>query len=192
MVAHGPKAAVVMATGFVPLTVAAAVIMARLHLRLKVQRRKLLVSDMLMVAALLFGLPPTGFFVIFKRLGALDPGVTTTLQNYHGNPEDIPEIFKLFWVGSVFFCTTLYLCKAALLAAYLQIFPDFMRKRRIFLWATVAYVALAYVATLLMTFCMCTPIETNCFHSPVAYRAHFEPQKVTENRDLLHVPPGPH
>lgn len=67
----------------------------------------------------------------------------------------------MFWVANIPLSTTLYLSKAALLSMYLQIFPEFMRKRRIFLWAVIAYVAMSYVTTILLIFCICIPFETN-------------------------------
>ncbi|KAH6962115.1 hypothetical protein BKA56DRAFT_637067 [Ilyonectria sp. MPI-CAGE-AT-0026] len=143
MVRHGPTPAVVMATGFTPLVIAAGVIVARLNLRLRIQKRKLLVSDIIMVLTLLVGLTSIWFLIRFNTLGALDPNVTTTMESFRGDPENIPKIFKTFWLANIPLCTTLYLSKAALLSMYLQIFPEFMRKRRIFLWAVITYVAMA-------------------------------------------------
>ncbi|KAH8684032.1 hypothetical protein BGZ61DRAFT_534715 [Ilyonectria robusta] len=161
MVRHGPTPAVVMATGFTPLVIAAGVIVARLNLRLRIQKRKLLVSDIIMVLTLLVGLTSIWFLIRFNTLGALDPNVTTTMESFRGDPENIPKIFKTFWLANIPLCTTLYLSKAALLSMYLQIFPEFMRKRRIFLWAVITYVAMAYVTTILLIFCICIPFETN-------------------------------
>ncbi|KPM40326.1 hypothetical protein AK830_g6216 [Neonectria ditissima] len=82
------------------------------------------------------------------------------MEGFQGDPDDIPTIFKLFWFANIPFWSTFYLSKATLLSMYLQIFPDFMRKRRIFLWATIIYVACAYVASVVLLFFICFPIST--------------------------------
>ncbi|KAH7121819.1 hypothetical protein B0J13DRAFT_158687 [Dactylonectria estremocensis] len=161
MAQNGPKPATILGVSFGLLGVAAGLIAARLYLRLRIQKRKLLVSDLLMVATILMGIPPTVILIFLNRLGALEPAVTTTLQNFGGNPKDLPAIIKLFWIGAIPFLTTLYLSKATLLSMYLQIFPEFMRKRRIFLWATIVYNVMAYGVALGLIFGLCTPIEEN-------------------------------
>ncbi|KAH7121488.1 hypothetical protein EDB81DRAFT_766303 [Dactylonectria macrodidyma] len=161
VVQHGPKPATILGVSFGLLGISAGLIAARLYLRLRIQKRKLLVSDLLMVATLLMGIPPTVILISLNRLGALDPAVTTTLQNFRGNPANLPQIIKLFWIGAIPFLTTLSLCKATLLSMYLQIFPKFMRKRRIFLWAVIGYTSMAYVVAMGLIFGLCTPIEEN-------------------------------
>ncbi|KAH7187213.1 hypothetical protein DER44DRAFT_179500 [Fusarium oxysporum] len=158
---HGPKPETILGVSFGLLGVATGLIAARLYLRLRIQKRRLLGSDLLMVATLLMGIPPTILLIYLNRLGALEPAVTTTLQNFRGNPENIPQIIKLFWIGAIPFMTTLYLCKATILSMYLQIFPTFMRKRRIFLWAVIAYNAIAYTIAIGLIFVLCTPIDEN-------------------------------
>ncbi|KAK7421854.1 hypothetical protein QQZ08_009731 [Neonectria magnoliae] len=155
-----PGGTEVQLAGWVLIALSAAVIAARIYLRLKIQRRRILMSDLLMCAALASGIVTTSFNVPLKRLGALEPNVKTTMQGFDGNPEDIPTIFKLFWLGNIPFWSTFYFSKATLLSMYLQIFPDFMRKRRIFLWATIIYVACAYVASIVLLFFICFPIST--------------------------------
>lgn len=61
------------------------------------------------------------------------------------------------FISQFAFQTTFYVCKAALLAVYVQIFPPFMKKRRIFLWTTVALVAISYLASLLIFVFVCSP-----------------------------------
>ncbi|CCT70724.1 related to integral membrane protein [Fusarium fujikuroi IMI 58289] len=51
--------------------------------------------------------------------------------------------------------------EAALLAVYLQVFPEFMVKRRRFLWATIWFVGASYVITVVILFCICLPISRN-------------------------------
>jgi hypothetical protein len=68
---------------------------------------------------------------------------------------------QLFFAVNFPFYTTFYLCKAALLAVYLQVFPEFMVKRRIFLWATIVFVVIAYIITITLIFTICLPLERN-------------------------------
>ncbi|KAH8688153.1 hypothetical protein BGZ61DRAFT_452838 [Ilyonectria robusta] len=157
----GPRPVVVQATGWTLIAIAAGAIMARLYLRLKIQRRRLLASDMFICGAWVAGVAITSLNVLLQQLGALEPSVKTNMEGFKGDPEDIPKIFKIFWLGNVPLWSAFYLSQAALLSMYLQIFPKFMVKRRIFLWATIAYVVTAYVASILMLFLICIPVEKN-------------------------------
>ncbi|KAH6880690.1 hypothetical protein B0T10DRAFT_540223 [Thelonectria olida] len=143
------------------IVVAAAVVAARVYLRIKIQKRKLLSSDVLMVLAWVSAVATSSFDIKFAQMGALDHKVLTTLQGYDGTSEQVVFLLKMFWASTIPFFTTFYLCKAALLAVYLQVFPKFMVKRRILLWATVGYCAVAYVASMLTLFCVCLPIQRN-------------------------------
>jgi hypothetical protein len=67
----------------------------------------------------------------------------------------------LFWVSYFPFYTAFYLCKAALLAVYYVLFPTFMKKRRMALWAVIIYTAVSYVITMILNLSVCTPITTN-------------------------------
>ncbi|KAF7557617.1 hypothetical protein G7Z17_g567 [Cylindrodendrum hubeiense] len=155
--APGPAAV----SQWILITIAAAVVAARVYLRLKIQKRKILSSDILMCAAWVAAVATASFDIKFAQMGALEPKVKTTLDGYNGSAEEVILILKLFWVSSIPFFTTFYLCKAALLAVFLQVFPKFMRKRRIFLWCIIGYVAVSYIVSLLMVLCICLPIETN-------------------------------
>lgn len=53
--------------------------------------------------------------------------------------------------------SSFYLCKASLLAAYLTLFEEFMKKRRFFLWVTIAYNVVAYVVSLAALLFICEP-----------------------------------
>ncbi|KAM5347297.1 hypothetical protein ACJ41O_010302 [Fusarium nematophilum] len=156
-----PGPAEILASQWILIALATAVIAARLYLRLRIQHRKLLSSDLIMCAAWIFALITASFGPMFASLGALDPEVQTSLQGYKGKVDDLQLVLKLFFACNFPFYTTFYLCKAALLAVYLQVFPDFMVKRRIFLWVTIGFVAMAYVTTIVMVFCMCLPLERN-------------------------------
>ncbi|KAF5684766.1 integral membrane protein [Fusarium denticulatum] len=132
-------------------------VIARLNLRLRIQKRKLLLSDIFMVAAWISGVITAAFSPAFAVLHAFDPSVHTTLEGYHGGSANLVLILKLLFASSFPFYTTLYLCKAALLAVYLQVFPEFMVKRRRFLWATIWFVGVSYIITVVILFWISTP-----------------------------------
>ncbi|KAF7548502.1 hypothetical protein G7Z17_g7006 [Cylindrodendrum hubeiense] len=74
----------VLVTGWLLLAIAAAVIIARLYLRLKIQNRSLIWSDSLMCAAWVVAAIATTSNVIFSELGALQPGLRMTLKGQTG------------------------------------------------------------------------------------------------------------
>ncbi|KAH8664853.1 hypothetical protein BGZ61DRAFT_593220 [Ilyonectria robusta] len=157
---HGTGPLPILIGGWTLTGIAAGVIIARLYLRIKIQSRRLLLSDIFMVAAWFCGCACNSISIVLMRLGALDPSVGTDLKGFTGNPDNISKILKVFWLGLIPVHLTYYLCKGALLLLYLQIFPHFMRKRRILLWATIVYNFLAFVASNLVVYCICHPIQT--------------------------------
>lgn len=50
---------------------------------------------------------------------------------------------------------------------YLDIFPVFMRKRRIILWMTIVYTILALVTTLVFAFRLCYPVDRFWYVPPI-------------------------
>ncbi|RBR04607.1 uncharacterized protein FIESC28_11534 [Fusarium coffeatum] len=139
--------------------VAIALVAARLNLRLRIQKRKLLLSDKFMVAACISGVIAGAFGPAFAALGAFEPSVHSTLEGYSGGTTNLRLVLKLLFASNFPFYTTLYLCKAALLSVYLQAFPDFMVKRRIFLWITIWTTIASYFITILLIFCICIPLD---------------------------------
>ncbi|PCD34582.1 hypothetical protein FGRA07_08900 [Fusarium graminearum] len=138
--------------------VAVALVAARLNLRLRIQKRRLLLSDKFMVVACISGVISAAFTPAFAALNAFDPKVHSTLQGYNGNGRQLRLILKLLFASNFPFYTTLYLCKAVLLSVYLQAFPEFMVKRRRFLWATIWFIAISYITTILLILCICLPL----------------------------------
>ncbi|KAI8654457.1 hypothetical protein NCS57_01191100 [Fusarium keratoplasticum] len=156
-----PRPAAILASQWTLIVVATAVIAARVYLRLKIQNRRMLNSDIIMCTAWVFAIITAAFGPVFARMGALEPDVHTSLQGYKGELDDLELVLQLFFAVNFPFYTTFYLCKAALLAVYLQVFPEFMVKRRIFLWATILFVVIAYVVTITLIFTICLPLERN-------------------------------
>ncbi|CEI61309.1 hypothetical protein FVEN_g5971 [Fusarium venenatum] len=139
--------------------IAVALVAARLNLRLRIQKRRLILSDKFMIAACISGVIAAAFTPAFAALDAFDPKVHSTLEGYSGNRRRLRLILKLLFASNFPFYTTLYLCKAVLLSVYLQAFPEFMVKRRRFLWATICFTAISYVTTMILVLCICLPLE---------------------------------
>ncbi|KAI1060858.1 hypothetical protein LB507_010148 [Fusarium sp. FIESC RH6] len=139
------------------LFIAFAVILARLYLRLILQRRRLLASDLFMCAGWCTAATTAALDIVFWRMGTMRKGVTLGLVGWNGTAEEASYFYKLYHFADYPFHTTFYLSKAALLSVYLQVFPSFMVKRRRFLWAVIAYVAASYTTTILLLTCLCLP-----------------------------------
>ncbi|KAM5347277.1 hypothetical protein ACJ41O_010282 [Fusarium nematophilum] len=77
------------------IALAAAAIIARVYLRLRIQRRRLLSSDILMFLAWCAALAAACFDVMLARMGALEPQVMTNLEGYEGTPEQISILLRV-------------------------------------------------------------------------------------------------
>lgn len=83
------------ATEWTLIAVAAAVIAARLNLRLRIQRRRLLASDILMCAAWLSAVATAGFNIRLAAFGSLDPFVDHKLGNYERSNGELSTVLKV-------------------------------------------------------------------------------------------------
>ncbi|KAF5973131.1 integral membrane protein [Fusarium coicis] len=119
------------------------VIIARIYLRLIIQKRRLMDSDIWMLLAWAAGITVASFCVTYVHMGVMEPWVDSSLKDWEGTREDKEFVLKLLWICALPFFTAFYLCKAALLSVYRQVIPVHMHKRRMFLWATALYVALS-------------------------------------------------
>ncbi|KAK1965203.1 hypothetical protein LY78DRAFT_658534 [Colletotrichum sublineola] len=156
-----PKAVTIITTEWVIILTASAVIAASLYLRIKIQGRRLQVSDYFLCLAWCSAVATAPFDIQFAVMGALHQNVKANLDGYNGSADDIELVLKLFWASTVPFFTTFYLCKGALLAVYVNIFPVFMHYRRMLLWATIVYCVLAFVTSIILFFTICLPISAN-------------------------------
>ncbi|RYO84349.1 hypothetical protein DL766_002692 [Monosporascus sp. MC13-8B] len=182
-----PSAAVVLAIQYALITIAAAVIAARIYLRLKIQNRSLLPSDFLMIAAWCTAFTTASFLIVFAVEGVLKPDIDYTLVNYDADAETLEYMLRIIWATPIPFFTTFYLCKASLLATYLQLFPCFMVKRRILLWVTIGYCAGAYIATISLQLFLCFPIERNwAVTSPQLLCDYTVPERIFRIAWALH------
>ncbi|KAK7447304.1 hypothetical protein Landi51_07179 [Colletotrichum acutatum] len=154
---NGPSAGAVIGTEFTLIGIAAALIGARIYLRLVIQNLPLITSDILVCVAWLFTVASASYDIVFHKMRVLRPHVAYTLEGYDGTPEDLELVWKRFegvwvlqvkltvsymqlqWSGQFPFFTAFYLCKATLLSLYARFFPIFMETRRKILWGTMVY-----------------------------------------------------
>ncbi|KAF0328957.1 hypothetical protein CGCF415_v013808 [Colletotrichum fructicola] len=146
---------------WVTILTAGAVIAASLHLRINIQGRKLMPSDYFLCLAWCSAVATASFDIQFTVMGALKQNIKITLDGYDGSDEDVIKVMRLFWASSIPFFTTFYLCKGALLAVYVQLFPVFMYWRRMLLWVVIVYTGLAYLTSMLLLFTICLPLSKN-------------------------------
>jgi hypothetical protein len=159
----GPHAAGLLVPQWLLISTSFFVILARINLRLRIQRVPMMLSDYLMCCAWLSSVATASFDVVFARKGILRPDIDYYLTTYEGSAEDFEYLYKMIWVSQFPFDMTLYFAKAALLALYVRLFPVFMRKRRTVLWAVIVYTAAAYLVTELTSLLICRPIEGNWY-----------------------------
>ncbi|KAK6206703.1 hypothetical protein QIS74_13191 [Colletotrichum tabaci] len=144
---------------WVTILTAGAVIAASLYLRINIQGRRLKVSDYFLCLAWCSAVATASFDIQFTVMGALHQNVKINLDGFNGSDDDTMLVMRLFWASSIPFFTTFYLCKGALLAVYVQIFPIFMHRRRMLLWAAIVYCGLAYLTSIILLFTICLPLS---------------------------------
>ncbi|KAL8310371.1 hypothetical protein RB597_010288 [Gaeumannomyces tritici] len=178
----GPGTTVVMVFEWGLITTAALIIGARLRLRLKIQRRSLWISDILMVLAWLCSIASAACDTYFAHMGALEPHIDTALTRWEGSPGDMIVMLKaikhlrlplksgtaheslifwakqqIFWASTFPFYMTFYFCEAALLATLFQLIPPFMKKRRMILRAVTGYCVAAFIVSICYHLFGCFP-----------------------------------
>lgn len=159
--ATAPSVATVIAVEALLVAVALAIILARIYLRLVIQKQSLIVADWIRISAFVSAFISAIFDIILVVEGAMDPANNYTLVNWDVPLEKLQRTLKITWAVTIPFFTTFYLCKASLLVVYLQVFPTFMRKARIVLWAVVAYCVCAYVVSMSLVIFLCFPTQRN-------------------------------
>ncbi|RTE74409.1 hypothetical protein BHE90_011144 [Fusarium euwallaceae] len=156
-----PSTAGVLACFWILLCVSAILIVARLWLRLKIQHQALLLSDALLLIAWCSSFTHAVFVIIFAVKGALHPDIDYTLINWKVDVAEVEFITRMIWSSVFPFFTSLYFCKFALLATYLQLFPRFMKKLRLALYIAIAYCVSGYLVSMSVQLFLCWPIEGN-------------------------------
>ncbi|KAF5246987.1 hypothetical protein FANTH_6563 [Fusarium anthophilum] len=89
-----PSGPTVVATEWALISVATVVILARLYLRLILQRRSLLASDVLMCAAWASAVALASFDIYFLRIGIFKPGTTFDLAGFEGTAQEAENFYK--------------------------------------------------------------------------------------------------
>ncbi|CAH0030887.1 unnamed protein product [Clonostachys rhizophaga] len=77
------------------IAVAGCILIALFHLRLNIQKRNLLTSDILMCVTWCFAVITSAFDIKLALLGALDYDVLYTMEGYRGDPANILLIIKV-------------------------------------------------------------------------------------------------
>lgn len=85
----------IQAVSFTLIGIAAFVIAARIYLRLKIQRRRLQASDLLMMAAWCAAVSTASFDVFFYVNGILRADINYTLVNYDADAETFEYILRV-------------------------------------------------------------------------------------------------
>ncbi|WZH45317.1 Integral membrane protein [Fusarium acuminatum] len=154
-----PGASALLISEWTLISLSTLVIAARIYLRLVIQKRPLLSSDIVMAFAWVMGIVVASFCITYVHMGVMEPDIDYSLKKYNGTEHDKQFIHRLLWISSLPFLAAFYICKAALLCVYHQVIPIFMTKRRLFLWATVTFVALSFTTTIILLFTICTPVS---------------------------------
>ncbi|KAH8707186.1 hypothetical protein GQ44DRAFT_715907 [Phaeosphaeriaceae sp. PMI808] len=169
MVSHnGPSGEATLVTEWLLVSISAAMIIARLYLRLRITRQKLLLGDVLICLAWCAATATISFDIVFFRMNVLRTDVDVFLSGYRGDKKSLQRALKYFWVSNAPFFTSFYLSKATLLAFYWHIIPDVLKTSRYLLYGTVVYCGLAYTITMLLNLFLCFPIEQNWALGPTA------------------------
>lgn len=83
------------ATGGTLIFIAAVAIGARLYLRLGIQKRRLLSSDILMSLAWVASVVTEAFTIKLAQSNALDPKVKSTFEGFEGSSEELAFVLKV-------------------------------------------------------------------------------------------------
>lgn len=75
--------------------IAAALIGARIYLRLIIQDLPLITSDILACIAWVFTVASASYDIVFHKMGVLRSHVAYTLEGYDGTPEDVELVWKV-------------------------------------------------------------------------------------------------
>ncbi|KAH6985159.1 hypothetical protein EDB80DRAFT_624701 [Ilyonectria destructans] len=161
MALHAPTPAAVLISEWLLLSIAAVMILARLYLRLKINRQTLLLSDVFICLAWFSAAATSSVDIYLKYVGVLRQDEDAFLRGYAGDPNTLQSALLYFWAGNFAFFTAFWCSKTAILAFYLQIFPPAFRTYRIIIWIVIAYAASGYIVAMSLNLFLCWPLERN-------------------------------
>ncbi|KAH9430643.1 hypothetical protein MCOR02_007979 [Pyricularia oryzae] len=136
-----------------------ALIGARLYLKFAIQRKRLEASDYLIFFSWICALAGTSGDIFMLILKVPDDTLATFENYVPSSPEHFELIFKYLFAVVFPLYTSFYLCKFALLAVYLQLFPRHMKGKRYALYATIAYTVACFIGSILGLVLSCLPVE---------------------------------
>lgn len=102
---HRPLTKYWQATGGTLIVIAAVAIGARLYLRLKIQKRRLLSSDILMSLAWVASVVTESFIIKLAQSNALDPKVKSTFEGFEGSSEELAFVLKVGTMANFVGCS---------------------------------------------------------------------------------------
>ncbi|KAH7108844.1 hypothetical protein B0J11DRAFT_554836 [Dendryphion nanum] len=155
---QGPTAAVLITSDWVFLGIALLIIFARLHLRLKFNRQRLVAGDYLIIMAWFASMLNASFDIVFMHLEILKPEMDVPLSLVK-DLSVLQRVLRYFWATNFPFYATIYLCKASILTFYLDLFPKHNHLYRILLHAVIGYATAAFIISLSITLFLCFPVQ---------------------------------
>jgi hypothetical protein len=92
---NGPSAEATLAAEWILLTISAAMILARLYLRLRINRHRLSLSDVLICLAWCAATATVSFDIVFFRMDVLRRDVDPFLSGYRGDKKSLQRALKV-------------------------------------------------------------------------------------------------
>jgi hypothetical protein len=80
---------------FTLVAVASAIIVARIYLRLVIQKQRLIPADWIRIVALLSAIATASFDIVYTVEGSLDPANNYTLANWDVPPKKLERVLKV-------------------------------------------------------------------------------------------------
>ncbi|KAF2174470.1 hypothetical protein K469DRAFT_614309, partial [Zopfia rhizophila CBS 207.26] len=140
------------------LGIALLMIIARLYLRLKINQEQLIPSDWFIILAWFASMSNASFDIVFMHLGILKPEMDATLSLVE-DLDVLQTVLRYFWATNFPFYATIYLCKASVLAFYLDLFPRHVHLHRTLLYVVIGYSVAGFAISICMTLFLCFPVE---------------------------------
>ncbi|KAB8211093.1 hypothetical protein BDV34DRAFT_236085 [Aspergillus parasiticus] len=156
------NSAAVIAVEWALLGICLALVLARLHLRLRLQLKRPILSDYCICLAWLCGIWGAVLDIELKKLGWLSPA--TTWFDFPSNTPNPDLTIKIAFVSWFPLFAVQYLNKAALLSFFFHIFPSVLRTFLYLLWTVAIFSILSFITSILLVLLMCLP-QTSSHHA---------------------------
>jgi hypothetical protein len=130
---YSSTAAAVITTEWVILTIGAVLILARLHLRLRINRQRLAISDIFLCLAWSSAAVCSSFDIVFMRMNLLRPDVDANLAGFHGDKQTLQRALVVsidhqscFICGPTRTCSTELIYIVVFLGPWLPLLRDLL------------------------------------------------------------------